>query len=284
MANDLLRLLALYLPFASRFVLSLAWSKALAAIHKWTWSSGPEPKNVVVVGGSFAGLVLVQRLTETLPSGYRVILVESNSHFNYLFAFPRFSVVPGYEETAFLPYDSMTRGAPKGIFQRYCHNAEHIKPGSLVLEDGTTLSYECLALATGTAQSLVGATQDTDKLQQCKAMQTRQKHIRMASSIAIIGGGAVGVQTAADIKDMYPEKIVMLVHSRSELLTGFGPCLGMHAKQALTELGVRVVLNQRPKYQFNPEGGKEGGLLTWDTKIEETFDLIVGISRQEYSA
>lgn len=36
-----------------------------------------------------------------------------------------------------------------------------------------------------------------------------------AKNIAVIGGGAVGVELATDIKSYYPEKSVTLVHSRT---------------------------------------------------------------------
>ena len=54
-------------------------------------------------------IVVARWLADAVPTGYRVVLVEKNSHFHFLFAFPRYSVVPGYERGAFIPYDEALR-------------------------------------------------------------------------------------------------------------------------------------------------------------------------------
>jgi len=51
-------------------------------------------------------------LAQKLPPTHRVILVDRNSHFNHLYVFPRFSVLPGHEQKAFIPYNSIFKGAP----------------------------------------------------------------------------------------------------------------------------------------------------------------------------
>lgn len=49
-----------------------------------------------------------------------------------------------------------------------------------------------------------------------------QETIRQSQSVAVVGGGAVGVQLSSDIKDFYPDKDVTLIHSRERLLSHFG--------------------------------------------------------------
>src|SRR3978361_1557431 len=75
-----------------------------ATIHKYTYRSTEDPLNVVVIGASFAGWYLLRELSRSLPSGYRVILIERNSHFHYTWLFPRTTVVPGHEDKTFIPY------------------------------------------------------------------------------------------------------------------------------------------------------------------------------------
>ena len=55
-----------------------------------------------------------------------------------------------------------------------------------------------------------------------------QQVIRKARSVLIVGGGALGIQFATDIADVYPEKRVTLLHSREQLLPRFMP--EMHDK------------------------------------------------------
>ncbi|KAG8215634.1 hypothetical protein J3R82DRAFT_7504 [Butyriboletus roseoflavus] len=66
-----------------------------------------ELKTVAVLGGSYGGNRAAQVLTAGLPSGWRVVLVDRNSHFNHVYNLPRYTVLPGHEHKAFIPYDNL---------------------------------------------------------------------------------------------------------------------------------------------------------------------------------
>lgn len=57
---------------------------------------------------------------------------------------------------------------------------------------------------------------------------------------------------ATDIKELYPEKTVTLVHSRPYLMNAFHPRLHEVIMERAAELGIDVVLNDRVKV---PPGG-----------------------------
>ncbi|TIA91653.1 hypothetical protein E3P81_01923 [Wallemia ichthyophaga] len=63
-----------------------------------------EMKNVLVLGGSYAGGRAARLLSQQLPPTHRVILVDRNSHHNHLYVFPRYAVVKGHQHKAFIPY------------------------------------------------------------------------------------------------------------------------------------------------------------------------------------
>ncbi|KAE8232324.1 hypothetical protein CF326_g2649 [Tilletia indica] len=71
-----------------------------------------QTKNVVVLGGSYGGMHAATLLAQKLPPTHRVILIDQNSHFNHLYVFPRFSVLPGHEQKAFIPYTSIFSQSP----------------------------------------------------------------------------------------------------------------------------------------------------------------------------
>lgn len=75
-------------------------------------------------------------------------------------------------------------------------------------------------------------------------MQQRHGALKAAASVAVIGGGALGIQFASDIKDAWPEKRVTLVHSRQVLMPIYE---GLHdvVVKRLQELGVEVILGER---------------------------------------
>ena len=81
--------------------------------------------------------------------------------------------------------------------------------------------------------------QDDEKALSVKYFQTYQKGVQEAASIVIVGGGAVGVQMATDLKEIYPEKNVTLVHSRDRLMPLYHPKMDEIIRDRFKELGVK---------------------------------------------
>jgi len=268
--------LGFFLPYLGRVVIQ----QTAAVLHRWTWRDTPDAKNVVVVGGSFAGIELVRRLAQTLPTGYKAVWIEKNSHLNYSFNFPRFSVMMGQEHTAFIPYDGVASSAPRGILTRVQGKAVEVTENQVILASGQKIDYAYLVIATGSSQPLPVNVLSTDRVAACHELQEVQQAIGTSQKIAIVGGGAVGVELASDIKDFYPEKDVTLIHSRNSLLNNFGKRLQDYALTALrNELNVRVLLNERPQM---PTGSNmaRSATLQFSDNVKEKFDLVIGCTGQ----
>lgn len=88
-AYDQLRLIALFAKFLLPYGFEALAAHLQAAVHKRTYTLVELPQNVVVIGGAYAEVELAKKLANTLPTGYRVVMIEKNSHFNYTFNFPR---------------------------------------------------------------------------------------------------------------------------------------------------------------------------------------------------
>lgn len=278
--RDVLKFLKFSFPFLVSYGLKRLAHRITAFLHALEYNSGSSPKNVVVVGGSFAGILLAKQLCESLPSGYRVILIEKNTHFHYPFVFPRFSVVKGHEAKAFIPYDEILysgrKGVPQGIFERRCGTVVEITRDSIHLASGEVISFEFLAIATGTASPRPSKLASPDKKGACEELRNMQEQIRNAENIAVVGGGAVGVELVTDIKGWYPEKNLTLVHSRDRLLHAYGPRLHERAMEEMEKLGITVRLGQRPQIQFdgNEKTGENATLVFPSGQVEE-FGLVV---------
>ncbi|EFR04579.1 oxidoreductase [Nannizzia gypsea CBS 118893] len=266
-----------------RILIPHAWvllsDKAKGLLHKLTYRTTNSCKNVVVIGGSFSGVYLTQKLVQSLPTGYRVVLVDKNSHFNYTFNFPRYSVLQGHEHLAFIPYDGITKGAPTGIYRHVHGLVTSVTRDAVTLATREEIPYTYLAFATGATQKPPAGLLATEASTGCVELQDRQNFIKKANKIAVIGGGAVGVELATDIKSYYPDKSVTLVHSRERLLPRFGGQVHEKVMAALQKLDVEVWLGERPQL---PSGDKEGwsgqtkdqSLLFSDGKVV-AYDLIV---------
>jgi NAD(P)H-nitrite reductase large subunit len=275
MVPDSIKLVGKALSFFIPYLGTLAAQRVAAIYHNWTWHDTPDAQNVVVIGGSFAGIELAKRLAETLPTEYKAVLIEKNSHLNYSFNFPRFSVMTGHEHEAFIPYDATCRGGPPGILTRIQDTVVDITEKQIILASGTKIDYTYLAIAAGSSQPLPVQVSATELPDACREMQGVQEKIKTSQRIAVVGGGAVGVQIASDIKSFYPDKDVTLIHSRGQLMNYFGKRLQDYTLTTLRdELKIRVLLNERPK--LPPQGNMAtSATLTFSDGSEEQFDLVV---------
>jgi len=280
MPSDLIRVLYKYLPTLLHFA-SIQLANYLKSIpHQFAYKRTSNPRTIVILGGSFAGIQLVKRLSQTLPSGFRIILVEKNSHFNYTFNFPRYAVARGREHKAFIPYTGLVNGAPEGMLEVVRDEVLGIDGNEVILGSGDRVEFEYLAIATGTTSYLPAKVHSTVKKEGCAELRGLQGKIEDAKSVVIVGGGAVGVQIATDIKSYCPDKRVALVHSRGQLLPLFGPRLHDYVMQVLEKIDVEVILNHRPAL---PEKNTDG--LDIDIKEGQTshYDLVVSLSSPPFA-
>lgn len=81
--------------------------------------------------------------------------------------------------------------------------------------------------------------EDDEKAKSIDYFKAYQVSVEKAASIVIVGGGAVGVQMATDLKEVYPEKSVTLVHSRDRLMQLYHPKMDELIRNRLSELGVK---------------------------------------------
>ncbi|PVH96108.1 FAD/NAD(P)-binding domain-containing protein [Periconia macrospinosa] len=272
MASDIFRLIISVLRLGLPLLPRLLSQKLYAIYHKWVYKATPSAKNVVVLGGSFAGVELVKRLCDTLPTGYKVILIEQNSHFNFTFNFPRFSVLPGREHLLFIPYDGIARSKPDGIFTLVQGEAVGITENAIRLSSGGKVEFEYLAIATGSSSPPPAKLAAHNRDDACAEFQGLQKKIAHSNKIAVVGGGAVGIELAADVKTFYPDSDVTLIHSRDQLLPNFGKRLHDHVTLVFEQLGIRILLNERPELGSNTLAFSNGGV--------ENFDLVIPCTGQ----
>ncbi|KAK1750342.1 apoptosis-inducing factor 2 [Echria macrotheca] len=209
-----------------------------------------EVKTIVIVGAAFAGYYAAQTLASSLPRNgkYRVIVIEPHSHFNFTWVLPRFCVVEGHEHKAFIPYTpDFFANSPEGIVNWVRDRVVSVERHSVRLAGGDEIAYDFLIVATGSyvsdgLPSRVGADDKESGVELLRGMQAR---VKTANHIVVAGGGAAGVELATDAASQYPDKSITLVHSRSAVMHRFGLELQTAALDALRELGVTVILEDK---------------------------------------
>ncbi|KAF1730743.1 Apoptosis-inducing factor 2 [Beauveria bassiana] len=211
--------------------------------------------NIVVIGASFSGHYAARIIARSLPpdSKHRVVVVEPNSHFQFTWVLPRFCVIPGgHEHKAFIPYGKYA-DAVDGALHWIKDRAVGITESEVLLQNGggggggEGVPYSYLVIATGAAvqSGLPSRVNHTEKAEGIRLLQEMQQRIAQADTVVVVGGGAAGVEVAADAKSLYPNKHIILVHSRPAVMHRFGKELQTAAMEGLKRLEVDVILEDR---------------------------------------
>ncbi|KAJ7178989.1 FAD/NAD-P-binding domain-containing protein [Mycena filopes] len=240
-------------------------------------SSQAVKPNILVIGGSYVGLKFIDTVAPQVADTHNTVLVEKNSHFEHVFAFPRFGVVPSPIHKAFIPYTRAFHAAPAGSTSVVHGAVSQVLPDHIVLQSGKSIPYEYLVLATGTGFLPLRSRTKAEGIAYGTALQER---VRDSDRVVIVGGGAAGVQMATDAKEFYPSKRITLIHSRDHLMNRFHPELHSIVLKKLAADGVDVILGQRvkmPAEGFFPTSGPsynvelaDGRLIPADVAISCT--------------
>lgn len=155
-------------------------------------------KNIVIVGGGFAGSEIARNLSAKLdPSQYNLILINNRPFYIHSLAGARLVVSDQdhLENTALIPYDNLfTNGNGSLKVGRVTAINKNVgeRGGSVRLNSGEIVSYEILVLAPGSAWRSALAFPDGGDEVLDFIKQWRNK-FEKARHVALVGGGAVGI-------------------------------------------------------------------------------------------
>ncbi|KAJ2795215.1 hypothetical protein H4R20_005955 [Coemansia guatemalensis] len=227
--------------------------------------------HIVVAGGNYAGLNAMQQLYSTLLAEPRattakvqITMIDRRDGFLHYIGMTRGLATPEYGRSLWIPYSTVSWLQHPQITIRQS-TVDHITDTYVMLEDGEKLGFEYLIVALGVGRHApigVGAQTQADF-----ETMLRETHasIQAASTVTVVGAGAVGIELAADVKCVFPEKHVQLVHSRQQVLAGpFSAVLRDRVEQALAHMGVEVVLEQRVVGQTPVSGDMDGAEAAGD--------------------
>ncbi|OCH92812.1 FAD/NAD(P)-binding domain-containing protein [Obba rivulosa] len=237
-----------------------------------------ERKSIVVVGGGPAGSLLARALSAKLDaSKHDLILINDRPFSIHLVAGARMTVteVDHLEDAALLPYDKLFHNGNGRFVQGRVTAIEEEAAGQggvVVLQDGERLSYDVLVLATGSSWygPLNFPSSDADVRAHVK---TWRQHYADAKDIVIVGGGAVGIETAGEIRDTYPTKKITIVQGSDLLLNPvYPPKFRKDLEKRVRAKNIDIVFDEY--IDSIPEPGTIG-VTTRSGKSFATADLVV---------
>ncbi|KAI0329007.1 FAD/NAD(P)-binding domain-containing protein [Cubamyces sp. BRFM 1775] len=234
-------------------------------------------KHVVIVGGGVAGALAARSLSKKLdPTRHTLTLINSRPCFIHLTASARMVVTPeGHlEDRAIVPLDRLFQhgiGTLKVGRATFIVETAPGKGGVVVLKDGERIPYSALVLALG--NSWPGPLHFPDSVQDLRAHinEWRSKFER-SKHVVVVGGGAVGIETAGEVKHEWPAKHVTLVHSDDMLLNDAYPEKFRRALERRVRAGgINVILQDRVA---TPPEGTIGITTTKGIRLDDA-DLVV---------
>jgi NADH dehydrogenase FAD-containing subunit len=225
-----------------------------------------ERPTVVVVGGGYGGMTVAKALDETAA----VVLVEPRDKFMHNIAALRALVDPSWLPRIFFPYAGLLENG-RVVRDR----AVLVEPGRVVTASGDEISADFVVLASGSTYPFPAKTDLADAGQAVEQIRTTHRALSQADRVLLVGAGPVGIELAGEIRAVWPDKAIVLMDERPDVLSGpFMPELRAELSRQLEALGVELVLGS-PLVEPPPTEPGHLGTFTVSTRSgsELTADL-----------
>ncbi|KAJ5458551.1 FAD-dependent pyridine nucleotide-disulfide oxidoreductase [Penicillium sp. IBT 31633x] len=224
------------------------------------------PIEVVVIGGSFAGLHIAHSVLRDVPDA-KVALINPSTSFYWNIAAPRIVTKP----KAFHPQQYLL--PIKDAFAGYRPDAFNFVPGVVTAIDTAaksvavtpnegdpqTLSYDYLVIASGsttsaTTGSLTGTSipfKQSGRNDMEELIKSARGHISGAKQIVIGGAGPIGVELAGELAEAVEESgnagkvSITLVSATDRVLPMLKQSASSAARKMLEHKKVKVVMSKR---------------------------------------
>ncbi|KAG8721680.1 hypothetical protein FRC08_011089 [Ceratobasidium sp. 394] len=213
-----------------------------------------DKKNVVIIGSGGGGLPLVKALQKGLnTSTHQIVVIERHDYYAHWPALIRPAVTAEglIEERALVPLDRAF-----GPDVRVVHSAaKEINSNAVITESGESIPYEHLVLATGSSWNSA-LDLPNSRAGAIEHFRSFRKRLAAAEHVLIIGGGAVGIEYAGELRHFAPEKKVTLIHAQKELMNQtYVSKYRRSLLDGVTKRGVQVILGDRISTEVVPENG-----------------------------
>lgn len=210
-------------------------------------------KRLVVIGGGGAGHKIAFELQKT----FDVTLVDPKTYWEVPMALPRLMVAPE-ALPAQIAYSDFLKEA---VHRQGSAVTMTRKSVDVSTKDGIrTIPFDFAVVASGSRyiDPLVKAEALSQSDRMAELWAAHRK-IATAKSIVVAGGGPVGVETAAELRETFPTIAVKLVHGGPKLLDSAPNKFPGCAMKDLQAQSVTVVLEDMvvtPTFGAPPEDGK----------------------------
>ncbi|KIX08832.1 uncharacterized protein Z518_03489 [Rhinocladiella mackenziei CBS 650.93] len=229
-----------------------------------------DPFKVLVVGGSYGGLGATLNLLDLcngrparfasdpsashIPSRIPVdiTVVDERDGYFHLISSPLALASNEYAPKSWTKFDSIPALKNVRCIRGSVKSVDCKRRQALITETNTqselTMNYDFLVAGSGLRRVWPVVPQATIREEFLEEVATQVQSLKDSQDgVVVVGGGAVGIEMAAEIKLVMPEQKVTLIHSRDKLCSA-EPLPDEFKDRCLTtlhEAGVETIMNQR---------------------------------------
>eukprot|EP00980_Cylindrotheca_fusiformis_P019308 scaffold6632_cov102-Cylindrotheca_fusiformis.AAC.3 len=239
---------------------------------------------VVVIGGGIAGLSTCKHLRK-LDKNLEIVLIEPKEYLEVHWCSVR-SLFDG--DVAQKSTFSINKWAIGKSIVHIQDRVTQLTDTEILLSDGEYIEFNICVVCTGAVTPFVGFGRGPPNPRgkgqgrlphRLGQMQHWGRRLLECQSIAIVGGGLIGVELAGDLaffaKQQNRQLQIALIHNEERLVPEFTPGASDMAFHKLTEMGVEVILGEKavPQQDGNVRLNKSGDYLqvneiVWTTGIK----------------
>ena len=191
---------------------------------------------LLIIGGGFAGALAAKKLEKY----FAVTLVDTKDYFEFTPSIPRSLVDPNYSKKIRVSHFDYLKKS-----RLITDKVTALSRYQAILSSGLKLSFDYALICSGSSYATSIKEAGLVRLQKAHELLSYSKQLSESKDILIVGGGPVGVELAAEIICAYPQKKVVLVHSKLSLLEKMHPKVGKAAHKFLSLKKVEIKYGQK---------------------------------------
>ena len=224
-------------------------------------------RQVVVVGAGYAGVMATNRILAAGHEDIAVTVVNPRPDFVERI---RLHQLAAGTSTALVPLNTLLH---KGAHLRI-EWVDRIGDGEVELSDGSTLPFDRLVYAVGSnsnTAAIPGAAEHAlfvAQLHEARALKSRLAELPDGATVTVVGGGATGIELAAEIAEQVPRLRVTLL-AAGDIAAGVSVRARRAIVRRLEKLGVDVEAGSAVTRII------DGGVVTADGRIRSSAATVV---------
>ncbi|NED85674.1 FAD-dependent oxidoreductase [Streptomyces sp. SID11233] len=217
-------------------------------------------RTVAVIGGGYGGAAVAKALEAEAD----VVLIDPRDAFVNAAASLRALTRPDWAGNMFFPFETLLARAR--VIRDRAVSADR---GGVTLASGERIAADYVVLATGSSYSYP-AKPDSDSISEALGdLRRTHKELHGADKVLILGAGPVGLELAAEIREVWPDKQVTITDPAEELLPGLEPEVVEDLRGQLEALDIGLRLGTALKASPETELGVAGAFAVTTTGGEE---------------